>query len=703
MSGLKPATRALLDVLLGAPAPATAPAPEPVAPAHAHAAMLELLRRVAEEQPAAIVIEDIHWADESTRDFLRSAARALEHERLAIAVTFRSDELAADHPARALVAELIRCDPVVHLALERLTLEQTAEQLAAIAGEPVAGAAVSAVHARAHGNPFLAEELWAAGASATIPATLGDALLARVRGLSPETQHVLRLLAVFGRPVGPELLVAADRRPEATLELARGALAAHILERCAGGAQLTFRHALVREALYAELLPGEREALHDAVLSALEASGGSAAELAYHLLAAGRRAEALGASIDAGLEDVRRAAYPEALTHFERALELWDAAAEGSSPRGMDRLDVRREAAEAARLTGEYDRAIEHCRAALEQVDLVRDPVRAAGFFERLSRYESWDTERSLVSLEQALELLGPEPSAERARALTGRALQLSMRGRWPEARASAEQALAVAVAIGERVEECSALTELGIALAFDGDPDAGEHRLRRALALAEEQAAPEEVARAYTNLAELERLRGRTGAALEAMRDGQAQAEAMGVGASWGAFMAVLSTDDLLQLGRWEELDSLLDGTRDLTAGRAGAVVWPLVAGQLAMARGQLEPAGELLERARECALRGATPELLPHVGTALAQLRLWQEDPPAARRHVEEACRLIGDHEDVLNTPPLLYAGVRVEAEIAARAMRARRPAHGPGGPRTGRGARAATRCARGRAPAT
>ena len=151
-------------------------------------------------------------------------------------------------------------------------------------------------------------------------------------------------------------------------------------------------------------------------------------------------------------------------------------------------------------------------------------------------------------------------------------------------------------------------------------------------------------------------------------------------MGASWGAFMAVLATDDLLQLGRWEELDSLLDATGTSNAGRAGAVVWPLVAGQLAMARGQLEPACELLERARESALRGATPELLPHVGTALAELRLWQGMPPAARRHVEEACRLIGDHEDVLNTPPLLDAGVRVEAEIAARAVPRRRPARGP-----------------------
>ena len=212
--------------------------------------------------------------------------------------------------------------------------------------------------------------------------------------------------------------------------------------------------------------------------------------------------------------------------------------------------------------------------------------MRAAGFFERLSRYESWDGERALEAAERALDLLGPEPSAERARALTGRALQLSMRGRWPEARAGAEEALAVAVAAGARAEECWARSELGIALAFDGDADAGEHCLRRALALAEEHAAPEEVARTYVNLAELERLRGRTGAALAAMREGRERADALGIGASWGVFMAVLATEDLLELGRWEELDAALDATRDVNAGRAGAVLWPLVAGRLALAR---------------------------------------------------------------------------------------------------------------------
>ena len=89
---------------------------------------------------------------------------------------------------------------------------------------------------------------------------------------------------------------------------------------------------------------------------------------------------------------------------------------------------------------------------------------------------------------------------------------------------------------------------------------------------------------------------------------------------------MAVVSADDLLQLGRWDELEELLGATEHLNAGRPGAVMWPLVAGQLAMARGELDRALVLLERSWECAMRGVTPELVPHVGAALAELRLWR-----------------------------------------------------------------------------
>ena len=340
------------------------PADAPVSQARAHAALFEVLRRAAAEQPTAIVIEDVHWADESDVR-LPAVSDAQPRGR---ASGHRRDVPQRRAAARASGARARRRaeprDPVVHLGLDRLTRAQTAEQLAAIAGRPVDEAELDEIHARAQGNPFLAEELWATR-SLAIPATLGDTLLARVRTLPAETQRVLRLVAVFGRPVGHELVGSAAHDTDATIEALRRAVDEHVLMPTDGGRRLTFRHALVREALYAELLPGEREDVHRAVVAALQAGGASAGELAYHHLAAGRPAEALAASIAAGRDDARRAAYPEALHQFERALELWDTV-EPADP-ALDRLDVYRDAAEAARLTGAYERAVEHCRMALQQ------------------------------------------------------------------------------------------------------------------------------------------------------------------------------------------------------------------------------------------------------------------------------------------------------------------------------------------------
>jgi DNA-binding CsgD family transcriptional regulator/tetratricopeptide (TPR) repeat protein len=659
---------------------------EPPAPAIVHASVVEALRRLAATEPAAILVEDVHWADESTRDFLQVLVRGLSEEKLLVLATFRTDELPGEHPARALLAEMARWERVCSLELGRLSREQTARQLEAIAGHEVAPEALQAIHARAQGNPFLAEELWAARAGAgqdAIPASLGDALLARVRRLPADTQAALRLLAVFGRPVGAELAAvaaaAADKPagsdPDTTAAALRRAADAHVLVPGEGGRTLTFRHALVREALYGELMPGEREALHRSVAEALAATsgGGVAAELAYHHLAAGRRPAALVASIDAGLEEVRLTAYPEALAHFERALELWESVEPDADP-ALDRADLHREAAEAARLVGEYERAIEHCRAALEHLDVTRDPVRVACVYALLGRFQSWDAERSLAELDRALALLGPDPAAEHACVMTTQSLMLGLLGRRAEARDRAGEALAAAEAAGAEREACRARSELGLAQAFMGDLEGGERSLRAALQAAEELRAAEEVARGWTYLAELERLRGRSRAALAAMQEGRHRAVALGASASWGAFMAVLSADDLFHLGFWDDLDALLETTASVNAGRPGAVAWPLVAGQLALARGEVEEAAALLERARECALRGVTTELLPHVGAALAELELARGDAPAARARVAEMLKLIGGHEDVINTPVLYGAGARAEAQIAVRALRSR-----------------------------
>ena len=379
------------------------------------------------------MIEDVHWADESTCDFLRYLARSLEDERLSLVATFRSDELPPEHPVRALVAELSRCDPVLHVELDRLTRAQTAEQLAAIAGRPV-------------GESEL-DEIQDACTGQSVPhrGAVGDALdgdPGDARRHAPRP----RADAARGGPAGPppargvrppggiELVAAAADDEAATTAALRRAVGEHILMPTDGGRRLAFRHALVREALYAELLPGEREELHRAVLEALHARRRrrGRARLPPPRGRPGQMRRWPPRSRP-GSTTPPAPRIPEALEQFERALELWDAVEPADPP--LDRLGVYREAAEAARLTGEYERAVEHCRMALQRLDVDEDPVRAAGFFERLSRYQSWDVERSLEGLDRALALLGSEPSAERARVLTGQSLQLSLLGRWTEAR----------------------------------------------------------------------------------------------------------------------------------------------------------------------------------------------------------------------------------------------------------------------------
>ena len=302
--GLDPAARRLLDVLLGPPGTASPPA-EPIAPG-------PRARRRARAPPArrrgAARGDRLRGPPLGRRVHARLPARG--GARSSSTSGLRSPPPSARTSSRpttrcaALVAELIRCAPVTHLELTRLTREQTAEQLAAIAGQAVPAGAVDAVHARAHGNPFLPRSCGPRAGRRRFPARLGDTLLARVRALPEEAQRVLRLLAVFGRPSGrswsrppPGSRARPSRWPAA---------------RCAStsssrrtAAQLAFRHALVREALYAELLPGEREELHRRRRGRL---GAAAAARPSWPITTSRPAGGptrSRASVDAGLEDAR--------------------------------------------------------------------------------------------------------------------------------------------------------------------------------------------------------------------------------------------------------------------------------------------------------------------------------------------------------------------------------------------------------------
>jgi len=246
-----------------------------------------LLAELAADTPLLVVLEDLHWADRSSRDLLRYLLARLVDEPIAVVASYRADDLHRRHPLRPLLAELVRLPGVERLTLEPLPdadVDALVRGLAAAEGGMPAGT-VEDVVARAEGNAFYAEELLAAGlAGEALPLGLTDVLLARVEQLSPAAQQVLRVAAVAGRSVRHELMSAVAGQAPAEMEQALAeAVHRHLLLVSEDG-RYRFRHALLREAVLADLIPGERVRLHAAVAAHLTAhpGAGTAAERAHH-------------------------------------------------------------------------------------------------------------------------------------------------------------------------------------------------------------------------------------------------------------------------------------------------------------------------------------------------------------------------------------------------------------------------------------
>ena len=254
--------------------------------------MLVLLGGLAAEQPLVLIVEDAHWADPSTRDFLSFLIRNRRKERLVVVVTYRTDELHRRHPLRAFLAEADRSRTVTRLSLERFTREELAELLTGILGKVPPPQLVEDMFGRAEGNPFYTEELiaaWGDAAAGRLPDDIRDALMLRIEALGADAQAALRVAAAAGGRVRHALLEAAAPMERSALVGGLREAVAHQVLVQEQEEDVYFRHALLREALVDDLLPGERGPPHAALGRALAAdpslsvSGrGVAAELAAH-------------------------------------------------------------------------------------------------------------------------------------------------------------------------------------------------------------------------------------------------------------------------------------------------------------------------------------------------------------------------------------------------------------------------------------
>ena len=289
--------------------------------------VLGALSLPSRQQPVLLVVEDVHWADQATRDLLGFLFTRLTDQHLTIVVTFRSDDLHRRHPLRPTLAEWSRLPRVERLHLDPLEASDVRSLVTSVAAS-MSDMDVRSIVTRADGNAFFAEELVAAAEQCAdaqhLPWQLADLLLVRLDRLSPEAKEVVRVAAVGGRRVSHEMLAGVLEMPAQSLDSAlRDAVEAHILEPTSSGRGYTFRHALLAEAIYDDLLPGERVRIHAAYAAVLgKTEGGSTAELARHARASHDLATAYEANIAAGDEAMSLAAPQEALNHFQAALEL---------------------------------------------------------------------------------------------------------------------------------------------------------------------------------------------------------------------------------------------------------------------------------------------------------------------------------------------------------------------------------------------
>jgi DNA-binding CsgD family transcriptional regulator len=669
------------------------PDPE-VARARLFEQMLTLLERLAEAGPVVLVIEDAHWADRSTRDlmaFLIGSQQALSG--VLIIVSYRSDELHRTHPLRPLLAGLGRLGWVERMELPRLGRLQADELVARITGREPEQWLADEVYLRAGGNPMFVEELLCCdgGMTAELPESLRDLLLAAVRRLPEETQELLRAAGAGGQRSGHELLAAVTGLGGD--ELARGlrpAVAANVLSAVEDG--YSFRHELIREAIYDDLLPGERTRLHTRFAEVLGSDAGLVApgraliEQAHHWYYAHDTAGALTSAWRAAAAASHALAHAEQLTLLTRVLELWDKVPDGAERIGASHLIVLEQAAAAAQNAGEDERGVAFASAALQEIDSAAEPVRAALLLETRAKLGKRGGKTDpAADLRAALELVPPGvDDAARARVLVSEAKYLPQPF-GPAARLAAGEALTLARRAGDAATQVNALCKLASIESHLGRDATALEMFAEARALADRARAYQPLLHVAINESHVLEGMGEHDRAAQVARAGIASARRYGLARTTGTFLAINVAEPLVSLGRWDEALAAIENALLLSPPRLNRNSLRLLAGVIALHRGDLADAAAVAAAGAAGLGRGDWGFRDGQYQLPLAQLQA--ELHLAEGRHPDalDVVAAAADRADLAADPryawPLVITGARACAAAAADAGRDRAAARRAG----------------------
>jgi DNA-binding CsgD family transcriptional regulator len=324
------------------------------------------------QAPVIVVLEDVHWADEATLDVLRVLGRRIGTTPTLVIATYRDDELERNHPLRVVLGDLATSDGVRRLRVEPLSAAAVARMAEGRNVDP------ASLYSVTSGNPFYVTEALAAGGD-DVPATVRDAVLARVARLGPHATAVVEAVSIAPPALDAGSILAVVGEASESID---ECLASGVLRADDGG--VAFRHELARVAVEQSISPARRLALHRSLLLALLDSPGARADvarLAHHAEHAADREAVLRFAPVAAAEAFRVGAYREAAAQYARALRFGDDLAPG------DRADLLEGRSRACYLADDQTEAIEVIREAIRCRQEQDAPLEEARALTELTDY----------------------------------------------------------------------------------------------------------------------------------------------------------------------------------------------------------------------------------------------------------------------------------------------------------------------------
>jgi DNA-binding CsgD family transcriptional regulator len=429
-----------------------------------------------------VVVEDLHWADEASLDWLAYVARRVGRSRALVVATYRDTEAGPDDLLGKMLGRITGQGSTRRMGLPPLTLDGVRRLTARQDPERI--------HALTGGNPFLVSEVLA-HAAREVPPSVADVVRSRVLHHSPAAQRMLAAAAVLGRPAPARLLAAVAGVSATTLDecVASGTLVAT-------GSLFAFRHELTRQAVEQGIPHVQAMELHRVALMALDHEGAGHAELAHHADAADDAGAALGHARAAGAEAVALGSNREAVAQYLRALR------HAPEAELALRADLHDEVGSALGVMDRWDEAAEHRRQAVE---IRRSLGTVEPLLNSLFRYTIalWRLCRGAEERESARELLelasGAPDSVEKAAAL-----YLTAFGGYVDP-ARAPSMLTEALAILDRLDTDDLALRSSLLCALASlEAESGGDGLplqRQSLEMALRSGDASEAARQYTNL----------------------------------------------------------------------------------------------------------------------------------------------------------------------------------------------------------